>query len=515
LAVVSEDVRELLSRTGLAGAPIIPVSSVTGAGLDELREALIAAADGAHASARDGAFRLAIDRVFTVAGRGTVVTGSVLQGRVVAGDELELWPQGLPCRVRGLQSHAEAAETVYSGQRAALNLIGVPRERLTRGCELATPGCVRPTHVLDVRLRCLASAVRPIRSRGRVRLCLATREMMARVVTPTGAAIGPGETGYAQLRLAEPVVAAYGQRFIVRDETATRTVGGGTVLRCSPKRRRIRGGQGVEVLAALHDGDATRRVEEVLRFAGFDRPADLTLAAESGVPVAEVPDIRRRLAEAGRLVTLGAGSGVEVTQSALEAVADRAMRWLAQFHVTHPDEPGMSPDVLVGYLDRKSKPGLGRLLYDRLLATDRVKVQGRYACHPDHAPSMSAQDERILAALLEEFEAAGLQPPTLADLKVAKQTNPARIERLVKIAAATEQLVEVRHGMFLHVAGEEHLRRRVADIIRGGGDTSVSAIRQELGSTRKYVVPLMEYLDRIGFTRREGDSRVLCERDQP
>ncbi|MCH7813669.1 MAG: SelB C-terminal domain-containing protein, partial [Planctomycetes bacterium] len=327
--------------------------------------------------------------------------------------------------------------------------------------------------------------------------------------------ISPGDAGFAQLRLAEPVVAVYGQRFIVRDETASRTIGGGTVLRCSPRRRRIRGASGADALAALYEGDAPQRVEEVLRFAGFDRPGDLTVAAEAGVPVSEVPDIRRRLAEAERLVTLGTGSGVEVTRSALDALADRATRWLAQFHVTHPDEPGMRPDVLVGYLDRKSRPGLGRLLYDRLLAMGRVKAQGRYVCHPDHAPSLSAQDERIWAALLEEFETAGLSPPALADLVVTKQTNLARIERLVKIAAATEQLVEVRHGMFLHAACEERLRQQVADVIRGGGDTSVSAIRQALGSTRKYVVPFMEYLDRLGFTRREGDGRVLCESDKP
>jgi len=508
--LVAEEVEELLAGTTLAGSAIVPVSSVTGTGLDELRKALAAAAADVIQRNTQGPFRLAIDQIFTIQGRGTVVTGTVLRGRVSTGDELELWPEGLRCRVRALQSHNKQQETVQGGQRAALNLIGVDRSRISRGCELATPGYVKPTHLLDVRLRCLGSALRPIKSGSKVRLCLGTREALARVVTATGHPVEAGQECYAQLRLSQPVTAVYGQRFIVRDETATRTVGGGVILRCSPKRRRIRGPEGVGPVERLDRGDPGQRVEEVLRFAGFSPPADSAIAAQAGVADDQVPQIVDELAQAGRLVALEAGGPKEIARSAIDSLFERASRWLQRYHETHPDDPGIRNDAFVGYLDRKSRRGLGRPLLKRMAAAGLVKIQGRYVCHAAYAPSLSAQDERVLAAMLSEFEASGFQPPALEALEVAKQSNRQRIERLAKIAAATQQLVEIDGKIFLHAACEERLRKVVRGIILSGKEASVSSIRQELDSTRKYVVPFMEYLDRIGFTRRDGDRRVLA-----
>ncbi|HUU84881.1 MAG TPA: selenocysteine-specific translation elongation factor [Phycisphaerae bacterium] len=510
VALVEDDVAGLLEGTSLAGAAMVPVSATAGTGLDELRAALIAAASDLVERRHSGPFRLAIDRVFTIQGRGTVVTGSVLRGRVSAGEALELWPNGETCRVRGLASHGEFLDMVEGGQRAALNLIGVNRDQITRGCELATPGYVKPTGLLDVRVRCLPTAVRPIKSQARARLCLGTREVVARVVTSSGDPLTHGQQGYAQLRLSEPVTAVYGQRFILRDETNTRTIGGGVVLRCSDKRRRIRQAGELAALTKLDRGDATERVEEVLRFAGFTQPDDLTVAAHAGVEPGEVPTILKELAEAGRLVPIEQG-GQQVVVSALDSLAGRAIRWLERFHQNNPDEPGVQQDVFIGYLNRKSKRGLGRPLLDRMVRAKQVKVRGRYVCHPDYAPSLSVQDERFLAEMLAEFEAGGFQPPSLSELKVAVRANAQRIERLVKFAVANQHLVEIDGTIFLHAAHEEALRRRVQEMIEGGSDGSVSAIRQELGSSRKYVVPFLEYLDRIGFTRREGDRRVLCQ----
>ena len=172
-------------------------------------------------------------------------------------------------------------------------------------------------------------------------------------------------------------------------------------------------------------------------------------------------------------------------------------------------------DAFVGYLDRKSRRGLGRPLLERMAADRQVKIQGRYVCHQAYAPALSAQDERILTAILAEFEQAAFQPPLPKDLQVAKQANAQRIDRLIKIAVATGQLAEIDGKIFLHASNEERLRETVREIVRRGEDASVSGIRQALDTTRKYAVPLMEYLDRIGFTRREGDRRVLCEDEGP
>ncbi len=516
--LVAEEVAELLATTTLSGVSIVPVSSTTGMGLNHLRDAVITSAKEAVSRDDSGPFRLAIDRVFTVQGRGTVVTGSVLQGRIEEGDTLELWPQGQTCRVRAIQSHNESQQTVHGGQRAAVNLSGVDRDSIERGCELATPGCVHPTHLLDVRLRCLRAAPRPVKSRSRVRLCLGTRELIARVVTPTGQALSAGDEGYAQFRLSEPVTAVYGQRFIVRDESATRTVGGGIVLRANSKRRRIRGPDGQASLERLDGGSPDERVEEVLRFAGFSRPDDLVVAGEAGVAAGEVSAALEQLRKSKRLITVEVGGRdrVEVVAATVDALADRAVRWLERYHNAHADEPGVQLDAFVGYLDRKSKKGLGRPLLDRMVKAKQVRLQGRYVCHPAYAPALSAQDERFLAAIVDEFDKSGFRPPAATALEVGKQINRQRIDRLLKIAVSTQQLVEVDgKSLYLHSAWADRLRDCVRGIIEGGREASVSEIRQELDSSRKYVVPFVEYLDRIGFTRREGDRRVLCESQRP
>ena len=511
--LVAEEVAELLEGTTLANGPIVRVSSTTGAGLEELRHALQTTAADVVARRRQGPFRLAVDRVFTIQGRGTVVTGSVFQGEVAAGDALELWPAGRTCRVRGLQTHGRSSEDVHAGQRAAINLIGVDRDEIERGCELATPGYLRPTSILDVQIRCLASAPRPIRSRSRVRLCLGTREALARVVTPDGAPLQPGDRSYLQLRLSAPVTAVFGQRFIVRDETASRTLGGGTVVRCSPVRRRIRGAQAVEQLERLQTGDPADRVEEVLRFAGFGSLSHLHIAAEAGILPEDAPAVLEDLGKRKRRVAVEPG-GPQVVASALEAIVQRAARWLERAHQLQPDEPGVRLDAFVGYLDRKSKRGLGRALLDRMVRARLIKVQSRYVAHAAYAPALSQQDERILAAMLGEYEAADLQPPAPDGLLIARTANPQRIDKLIKIAVSTRQLIEVGGKLYLHPAAEERLRQVVREVIHEGADASVSAIRERLQSTRKYVVPYMEYLDRIGFTRRVGDQRVLCESEE-
>ncbi len=511
--LVAEEVAELLEGTSLAGSPMIPVSSTSGSGIDELRAALVTAAESIKQVDRSGPFRMAIDRVFVVQGRGTVVTGSVLQGRVSEGDELVLWPAGLSCRVRALQSHSQSQSNIEGGQRAAINLSGIDRQQVERGCELVTPGFVQPTHMLDVRLRCLPTARRGIKHRSRVRLAMGTREVLARVVTPTAQPIDPGGHSLAQLRLSEPITAIFGQRFILRDETASRTVGGGVVLRCSPKRRRIRGQAELDGLERLENGTAQDRIEETLRFNGFERLSALTISAESGVDATEVAPLIAQLSESRKLIAIDTGRGepTEVTAGVVDALMDRAVRWLERFHTTRPDELGVVEDAFIGYLDRKSRKGLGRTVLERMRANKRVKLQSRFICHPQYAPQMSAQDERIMSAMLDEFQKAQFKPPSLKDLQAATQAKMQRIQRLAKIAVATEQLVEIDKGLYLHHAWAQLLRDKVASIIRGGQDASVSTIKQELGSSRKYVVPFLEHLDRTGFTRRDGDVRVLCE----
>ena len=506
---VEEEVGQLLTGTTLVGAKIVPVSAITGQGLDSLRQALTAAGGRIEQSGDAGPFRLAIDRVFAVPGRGPVVTGSVLQGGITVGEVLELLPGQLAARARGLQAHGQTVERVQRGQRAAINLAGIDQAQIERGHELAASGYLVPTRWLDVELRCLASSPGPIKSRSQLRLGIATRELLVRVVTPDGQPIGPGNCGWAQLRLPQSVAASYGQRFIVRHETAVRTVGGGRVLGCAARRRSIRGDQAVKMLEHLASADPLVRLEQVLVLAGFEPPGPLHLAAQAGLDPQQIPELLAQLWQGGRLIELIPGDPV-VPQAAVYQLCVRAQRWLERFHQLQPDQPGIACETLIGYLDRKSRRSWGRLLFERMLAAGQVRQLGRFVAHPDHAVQLSSQDHKVLAAVLNQCAAAGFAPPTAPELQAVQQASPQRLERLIKYALATGELIEVDGQFLLHATCERQLRRCVTKLIEREGSASVSTIRQALGTSRKYAVPLVEYLDRIGFTVRQGDRRVLA-----
>ncbi len=236
--LVADEVTELLASTPLAEAPIRLVSSTTGVGVEALKETLHDVAQGIEPASSQWPFRMTVDRVFTVQGRGTVVTGSALRGSVSAGDTLEVWPGGRTCRVRDLQTHGVHRDSLMRRQRVAINVSGIDRASVPRGSELATPGYLTASHLVDVRLECLSSSPRPLKSTSTVRLGVGTAEVPVRVVLLGRSMLEPGQSGYAQLRSGQPLTTTYGQRFILRDETAVRTIGGGIVLRPVAGRKR-------------------------------------------------------------------------------------------------------------------------------------------------------------------------------------------------------------------------------------------------------------------------------------
>ncbi len=531
--IVAEDIRELLARTPMRDAPIVPVSSITGEGIAELKEALRRLARDVPERRRGGPFRVAIDRVFTVQGRGTVVTGSVLAGSVLSGDTLELHPVGLTCRVRDVQSHGRTADRLLAGQRAALNLIGVERTIVERGFELATPGYLTPTRMVDVHVTLLKDlGARVKRSVERVRVGLGTAEQIAKLVVLSGAS--DTREFFAQLRFAAPLTAVYGQRFILRDENATHTIGGGAVLRpVARKRSRVRlaaaasrsvGSRSetaptddVRGLETLRSGGDVERVEEAWRFAGFEALKPLQMAARAGVSPDDVPQFIDELATRGRVVLLTAGGASasaagttdgRVTRAAWEEILGRASSQLVKFHAAHPDEPGCPVNSLIGWIDRKAGAGIGKLAFERMTADGRIKVLGRYAALPEHAPALSAADEKCLAMMLDEYRQAGFKPPALAELRATRQTNLQRVTRMAKIAVAARELAQIDAELYLHADAERALRDTVDRLIAENRPVTVAELREALDSSRKYAVPFLEYLDRVGFTRRVGDVRV-------
>jgi selenocysteine-specific elongation factor len=553
LALVAEEVRNLLSTTPMRDAEIIPVCSLTGEGIAELKAALHRVALLIEQRSNAGPFRMAIDRVFTIQGRGTVVTGSVLAGRVATGDSLELHPIGRTCRVRDVQSHGRVEDRLLAGQRAALNLIGVERDSVERGFELAAPGYLTPSKIIDARLTLLpshsrrptdvGSASKPLRDQQRVRIGMGATEHIAKLVilddilsplvggTPASCALNLPNSHvlFVQLRFLTPVTAVHGQRFILRDETATRTMGGGVVLRPVARRARRTGKHASDVppragisqercgLEILSTHGGAERVEEVWRYAGFEPLTELQIAARAGVDPLRVAAMIAELQSAGRLTSLTdesistsvmPGTARRVTLSTWQAVTDRVLAQLGKYHAAHPDQPGCPIDTITGWIDRKTTAGVGKLMFDRMVADGKLRALGRYVALPAFAPALSVQDEKCYAAMLAEFRAAAFKPPLLSDLKITNQATLQRMTRLAKLAIAAGDLAQISPEIFLHAETEQQLREIVARLIDTGREVTVAEVRQATDSSRKFVVPFLEYLDRVGFTQRIGDIRV-------
>ena len=513
--LVAEEVAQLLAGTPLEGAAICPVSSVTGAGIAELKQAIYAVSQRIERQTPRTPFRMAVDRVFTVQGRGTVVTGSVLRGQVSAGDTLEVWPVGEPCRVRDLQAHGVQQERLARGQRAAINVSGIDRERIQRGAELATPGYLQPSRMIDVQLRCLASYGRPLKSTATVWLEIGTTEVPVRVVLFEGDSLGPGASAYAQLRSGEPITVAYGQHFILRNASATRTIGGGIVLRPVARRKRRDSVGEIEALRRLEHGDVAQRVAEVLRLAGFTAPTDLQVCARAGVELGELAGVYERLKEEGRWIRVQ-GTEVYATPAAIAELTARLLGWLERHHRAHPDQPGRLMDSVLGWLERVTmNRALARPLFDRLVQGKSVKLLGKFVCSPAFAPSLSTADERVMESMVTAIRKGGFHPPSLEELATTSNVDGKRMARLATLAVALGELVVVAPDLYLHVEAEKQLRAKVAELITRVGPVSVAQVREALDSSRKFAVPFVEYLDRVGFTKRVGDQRVLCSAEKP
>jgi selenocysteine-specific elongation factor len=509
LPLVIDDIQELLADSPLAEAPICPVSSITGAGLDDLKRTLLDIAGAIHGAAAGTPFRMAVDRVFSVQGRGTVVTGSVLRGRVASGDSLEVFPAIKTCRVRDLHTHGVAQSLVAKGQRAAINISGIDKEDVDRGSELATPGYLQPSRIVDVGLECLASFPRPLKSSATVRLEIGTTEVPVRVVLYGGAELTPGASGFAQLRCGESITTVHGQRFILRDPSALHTIGGGVVLRPVARRKRRDNAEDSIALKLMESNDALDRVEEVLRPAGFAALTDLQLCARAGVELETVAEVLTKLDESKRRVPI-VGTERRVVPAVLDDLASRLTTWLSKFHRAHPEQPGRSADAVMGFLERiTGQRALARPLFDLLKKRDVFKIIGAYACTPAFAPALSAADERIMQSMVGELKKGRFQPPDLAELATQAKIDRKRTERLIKLAVAFGELVVVSTDIVLHAEVEREMRGLFADLVAKNGPVTASQVREALGSSRKFVIPFLEYLDRVGFTLRQGDTRVV------
>jgi selenocysteine-specific elongation factor len=511
LDLVQEEVRALVRGTFLEQAPVVRTSAVTGEGIDELKDVLRAVCAAARPADDPGIFRMAIDRSFTVAGHGTVVTGTVASGSVAAGDELEWQPAGRVVRVRGLQRHDQPADRIGRGSRAAVNLVGVHHSEVHRGQELSAPGYALATRILTVDVIASEGAVRPLQHRGRYKLHLGTAEVSAvlSLLEQNGAAPGVAQLG--QLFTAVPVAAVYGQPFVLRAESPPATLGGGRVIWPRSRRYRRRDQAVVDRLGRLRSNDRLERLRAVLGFLGLETWTERRLCALTGLSPEQVASSLATLEASGSLIELPLGPRrtVRVLAETAADLEDRAMRALARLHAAHPRQAALPRAQLAAALPDLGNDALVGGLVDRLKARGKVVCDARTISLAGHEPKLSQGERKLKNELATAVKAGGFSPPFADELAAAAGPRGTVVAELLALLCDEQRLVAITPEFFLDLELEHELRRLINERLADGSAITMSELRELLGTTRKYAVPLGEHLDRIGLTRRDGDLRRL------
>jgi len=502
LELVREDVQARLAGTTFAGAPLVAVSARTGQGLADLTIELerVLRQTPSRTEAR-GVPRLPIDRVFTIGGFGTVVTGTLIDGPLAVGQEIAIEPAGLRGRVRGLQTHGHKEERALPGTRVAINIAGVTVDQLQRGDVVTLPGHLRPTTLIDLKLRLLDTAPTPLEQNTRLDLFVGAAEAPCRVTLLDAEVLRPGDASWVQLRLERPIAVARGDRCIVRVPSPSLTIGGGRIVDAQPRRhRRFR----PDVIAALETMSRGTPAELLLHALG-DVPMEWSeLRKRSGLPESSAASALAELESSGAALRLSSddslgGSSVVISQTGWRKLLETIRAMLTSYHTRWPLRTGMPREEL------RARLGLSARVFDhvvpRAIAAGALADDDSSARVPDWSPRLTDAQRRQVETLLRAFRREPFTPPTRAEWE------PLGTE-LIGYLIDSGQLVRVAPDVLFDAAAYHKLVEWTERILETNGEVTVAALRDHFGTSRKYALALLEHLDERKITRRVGDVRV-------
>ncbi len=510
--LVEDDVRRAVQNTVLAEAELVRVSARKRQGLEELQLALMKCLAGRPPRTDAGKPRLPVDRVFTIAGFGTVVTGTLLDGHLNVEDEVEILPQGLRGRVRGLQSHKKKTEQALPGSRTAVNIAGLNVAQIQRGNVVTHPGDYQPSTLLDVRFRLLADASHPLKHNAEVKLFIGAAETLSRVRLIGAEALAPGESGWLQLELAEPITTTRGDRYILRRPSPAETIGGGEVLDAQPRRQYKRFSPTVLArFESLSEGDAAELIWQALVGQGAAIVREVVAACRLDVSVAG--EAIQRLVHEGRLIVAqkdaqqinwqesNAANTLLVARNVWDRTGEAMLQTVRTYHRTHPLRQGISREELKNRL--KGTPRVFSARLEALCEEGLVVDRGGFVQEKGHKIQFNAEQQARVNALLSRFAAARFNPPTIKEC-VAEVG-----EEVYAVLVNTGELMPVSAEVVFRFAEYQELREKVIQHLTQHGVISVAEGRDLFNTSRRYVLAMLEHLDASGVTRRDGDVRRL------
>ncbi len=498
LELVEDEVRNFVRGTFLDGTPILPVSSKTMFNLDVLKEIIRKIAMQVEPKPTRGLFRLPIDRVFTLKGFGTVVTGTAVSGSISVDQDVDILPSAIHSRVRGLHSHGRSLQTAFAGQRVAVNLQGVDKEALHRGDAVVIPGRLTPTRKIDAKVELLSDAP-VLKSKSLVHFHLGTSEAIARVILFGRNDLRAGEACFCQFRLHEPFIAMSGDRYIIRRFSPVDTIGGGEILDPLSFRRSYK--EGTDDLLTFEAGTLSEKIAVKVKRAGI---YGISASLIEGWIKAEIPQIRGAIKDLSEKGVLLQFEDILIHASAFEAFSETMKKTMEQYHKKNPLKPGMLKEEL------RARTAIESRLFGNLLNSLKDVVIDRELVRlASFRASLSQVDESVKTSILGVLEKESFQPPLKEELSQTFKLDAKRLTDILNLLAKEGSLVRISDSMYIPSSTYQSMIGKLKDFFSKKPDMTVAEFRDVLNTSRKYALPLLEYLDSHKITLRVGDVRKL------
>lgn len=511
IELVKEDIEEFAKGTFLEGSPIIPVSSVTGEGVPSLLDALQSLCDKVEERSSEGLLRLPIDRVFTMKGFGTVVTGTLFSGSLSVGQAIEIIPSRIETKVRGIQVHNEAVESAVAGLRTALNLQGIDKFSVKRGEVLASPGTIVPTSLVDVYFEHLPSSPKPLKNRTRVRFHTGTSELLASIIFFDRDKLPPGEAAFARLKTESPAVTMHKDKFIIRSYSPVYTIGGGEILDSYPGKRKKFFKEILTDLRVFQDGNKEATIKTHVYNAGFGGLGVKDLQMRISISPSMLSALLQRLMTNRELVQFEKDTVKVVHQRIYDDLKETLLDRIEKYHVAYPMKEGISKEELKTKLPDDVDAKLFNQAIVQLTKSGKIVGEKNKLRLSDYSTILNESQEDIQRRIIEIYSREKLSPPVFKELVDRLSANASEVKNILDMLVEKGTLVKIKEEFFFHSDAVDKLTKALVAFLRENKEITISQFKDITKSSRKYSTPLIEYFDKIRVTIRVGDKRILRE----
>ena len=509
LELVQDDIKKFLRGTFLEASPIVPVSSATGKGIPEFIKTLDELSALIPMRTSTGLFRLPVDRVFSMKGFGTVITGTLISGSIHIGDTVMIYPSGITSKVRGIQVHNQNLNIAEAGMRTAINFQGLEKSSVTRGEVLSTPDGLRPSFMIDVLVHYLGSNNKSAKNRTRIRFHTGTSEVLGILILLDKDELLPGETALAQIRLDSPVAVVKDDRFVIRSYSPIRTIGGGHILNPIPQKHKRFKPEVIKLLKGVVDNIPEEIISSHADNSGYVGVSFADLKIMTNLPEKQLDNTIQGLLSKKTILCFDRENRIYIHNNGIEKLEKKTLDYLSNYHKSNPLKAGMPKEELRSKFPFALGTKLFNLMLDRMIK-DKVIIQEENTVHlSSHTVSLKIDQADIRTKILDAYLKSGLTPPYFKELSKSLDVDSKQAKDVLILLVDEGFLLKVKEDLYFHAEAVNKLKKRLIDYLKSHGEITTPQFKEMASVSRKYLIPLIEYFDSTNVTLRVGDSRKL------